>query len=828
MITRVSQHSFHRKRMNLLRKDGSRKNPMPGSIPILAVPPIFSLPISSYLSNTSAGIMVTDDQHQLIWLNEVVLKNTPPQDLANLLYLPFDAVVRHYCVQVAQPVAFAARMQDLVHHKKPYIGWEIAFRNGRYRELSYIPIFDAGVFVGSIWEVIDITKHHTVQQEIQRNEEKFQVVLDNLNAALCETDLNGNITKAYDGFCRMSGMEEEQLIGKNLIDLFVPEEKRPYARLLRQRRLDKNMPLLYEMEIETPHAGRRWVLASATSIRNQDQVATGSMSIYMDITPQKRLQRALEQSREAAEQARQAQREFLANISHEIRNPLTAIIGMSHLLENTPLTAEQREYVGILKLSSDFLLELVGNLLDLSKIEAGKQEVQQREFHLVALLKSLLDIFRLKMGKKPVVLTLEVDPSLRNWLIGDDLLLKQILLNLLTNAEKFTSEGEIAIKVRPEGVSENKLWLTFRVCDTGIGLDQEQWNAVFEDYRQAVRNTSERYGGTGLGLAIVKQLVELQGGRIFVEELPLYRTCFCFTLPYTDTGRSADQRRMAAQGDTYPAPIPAVRFEEAYVLVVEDNMMNRKYISGLLNRAGLRFQLATNGQDALHLLQHRQFDLILMDLRMPGVDGYELAARVRADEMLPNAATPIVAVTASAVEDTADQARLAGINDVLSKPYTPDQLIRILQKFLNEDETALMETPNTNGYQFQSALDTKFLDALYENNLGYASDLFEVFVKTIHEEMAKIKTLLEEKDWEGMGFQVHKLKPNFSMVGLTAIAANMQTLENYLKSNQLNKHLPEIPGLFAEVESALAANMPVVEEELKKMRAFEENGHQHP
>lgn len=793
---------------------------MPGEQADMEVPAIFSLPIATYLRNTNAGIMVTDEAHQLIWLNEVILERTSVGSASDLMYLPFDAVVMHYCPQVSHPVPFALRMQELINQKKPHIGWEIAFRDGQFRELSYIPIFEEGAFRGSIWEVIDVTKHHLLQEEVRRNEEKFRVVLDNLNAALCETDLDGNITRVYEGFCRMSQLAEEQLIGRNLIDLFVPEEKRAYARMLRQRRLENNMPLLYEMEIVVPSGERRWVLASAANIHDREQATTGSMSIYMDITPQKRLQRALEQARESAEQARRNQKEFLANISHEIRNPLTAIIGMAHLLENTELTAEQREYVGILKLSSDFLLELVGNLLDLSKIEAGKLEVQQREFNPVALVRSLLDTFRLKMGQRPVTLTMDIDASLSNWLIGDDLLLKQILLNLLSNAEKFTAEGEIAIKVKPNEEKDGKLWISFRVCDTGIGIEQEQWSAVFEEYRQATRSGGERSNGTGLGLAIVKQLVELQGGRIAVEAIPLYRTCFSFALPFTDTGRSIDQRRPSA---AHPSrPLPNVRFEEAYVLVVEDNIMNRKYISGLLHRAGLHFQLAANGQDALHLLQHRQFDLILMDLRMPGLDGFELATQVRADENQPNAATPIVAVTASAVDDTADQARMAGINDILSKPYTPEQLIRVLQKFLNEDETAFMETPNTNGYQFQPALDIKFLNALYENNLGYASDLFEVFVRTIQEEMGKIKKLLEDKDWEAMGFQVHKLKPNFSMVGLTGIAAKMQTLENYLKSNQLEQHLPEIPGLFGEVEASLDANMPIVEEELKKMRAFEE------
>jgi signal transduction histidine kinase/CheY-like chemotaxis protein/HPt (histidine-containing phosphotransfer) domain-containing protein len=542
----------------------------------------------------------------------------------------------------------------------------------------------------------------------------------------------------------------------------------------------------------------------------------GSMWQVLDISRRQAQQATLEQARQQAEDARGAQKEFLASMSHEIRTPLNVIIGMTHLLEETNLDARQQDYINILKHSSGILLGIISDILDISKIEAGEFQVNQREFNLTTLVQSLRHTFELKLGQRPVKISATIDPSIQNRLVGDDTLLNQILMNLLGNAEKFTPEGEIAIRVSPESWQGDKLWVRFRVCDTGIGISKDKLELIFRNYKQAEQEIRAKYGGTGLGLAISKQLIELQGGTIAVEDLAGYNTCFTFNLPFIDTRKSAVITPGASQHGKQAS------FSGSSVLVIEDNAMNLHYINCLLEKYNVNHQLATNGADALYFLNSRQYDLILIDIRIPGLNGLELANLIRGDEDKPNVATPLVATTAVAMESTFTLARQAGITDILTKPYTPDQLLQVLNKYLNEDETELImeETNNMSGFEFHTDLDVKYLRTLYENNISYAADLFEIFLNTIREELVKIQAMVIARDWEQLKFQVHKLKPNFAMVGLTWISAKMQNLENALVANA---SLPpeEVEALFANIEADVEKFYPIIAAEYDRMKIYQ-------
>lgn len=782
-------------------------------MPLNGAPDIFSLPITAWLNSNSAGLLVTNEKHRCIWVNDAFSRymdgNTP-------LNCTFSELIRYFKPMVADHLPLESKMKALRREKKPWFGWEVPFRDGQIWEINYLPVFNGKTFSGSIWQAVNITRRHNVREEIKRNEEKFRVILNNLNVAMCETDIQGNITRVYESFCRLSGYREDELIGKNITDVFVPEDNRAYARALRKKRLEENMPLVYDMEIKLKDGSNRWILASSANIYDRHGNITGGAGIHMDITDQKKLQQELETARRQAEDAQRAQKDFLASMSHEIRTPLNAIIGMAHLLEETQLDPQQQEYVNILKNSSGILLGIVSDILDISRIEAREIQVNQREFNLRELIQSLRNTFELKLGRRPVKITAELDAALNTWLIGDDVLLNQILINLLGNAEKFTNEGEIAITATQESWQDNKLWIRFRVSDTGIGIKKDKLELIFRNYKQAEGDIREKYGGTGLGLAIVKQLVEIQGGNITVEELPGFNTCFSFNIPFLDS-----RRPLTVNTGKLSRKLLQRSFENARVLVVEDNQMNLRYIMSLLEKYRINYQLATNGPDATWFLESRQYDLILMDIRIPGMNGMELAQKIRADEAQPNVATPVIATTAVAMESTATMARAAGITDILTKPYTPDQLLQIFNKYLNEDETELImeEVQNLSGFEFNNDLDVRYLTDLYESNISYAADLFEIFIRTIRDEIAKLQTMVDNHEWEAMKFQVHKLKPNFAMVGLTWISAKMQELENYLRINQ-DLHSTEICRLFDEITADVNRYYPVVEEEYGKMRDF--------
>ncbi|MFY0254226.1 response regulator [Chitinophaga sp. 30R24] len=750
--------------MKAIGRNSKKKTADSIGMPSEGVPDIFSLPITAWLNNTIAGILVTNEKHRCIWVNNAFTRHI---NSASPLNLSFAGLIRFFKPMVPAHVPLEEKMKSLRRNKKPWFGWEVPFINGQIWEITYLPVYTDKGFAGSIWQAIDITRRYHLQEEIKRNEEKFRVILNNLNAAMCETDTNGNITCVYESFCRLSGYQEEELIGKNITDIFVPEENQAFARALRRKRLEENVPLVYDMEVKL-------------------------------------------------KEARNAQKDFLASMSHEIRTPLNAIIGMAHLLEETHLDAQQQEYVSILKHSSGILLGIVSDILDISRIEAGEIRMNQREFNLRDLIQSLRHTFELKIGRRPVNITAELDASLNTWLIGDDVLLNQILINLLGNAEKFTSEGEIAIRVTLESWQDNKHWIRFRICDTGIGIKKDKLELIFRNYKQAESDIREKYGGTGLGLAIAKQLVEFQGGNIQVEEMPGFNTCFSFNIPFLDS-----RKPLTASTGKRSRKLLHRSFENARVLVVEDNQMNLRYIMSLLEKYNIRYQLATNGPDATWFLESRQYDLILMDIRIPGMNGLELAQKIRSDEQQPNVATPVIATTAVAMESTANMARAAGITDILTKPYTPDQLLQIFNKYLNEEETELImeEVQHLSGFEFNNELDVKYLTNLYENNISYAADLFEIFIRTIREEIAKLNVMVENDDWEQMKFQVHKLKPNFSMVGLTWISAKMQELENLLRINQEASH-DEISCLFDEIREEVNKYYPLVEDDYHKMRDY--------
>lgn len=666
------------------RIKGTRKHPTARSLSADNLA-IFSLPISVLLQNSNAGVLVTDGNHRVIWVN-VVFEQNAGQEAMHIFGMSYTAIIRYFSRMVQHVEDFEQKMRDLRLKKKPYFGWEIILRDGRIYEVSYNPLIEKRRFMGSVWQIVDVSRH--------------------------------------------------------------------------------KMP------------------------RSQ-----------------------LDLARRQAEEARGAQKEFLASMSHEIRTPLNVIVGMTHLLEETDLDPTQRDYINILKHSSGILMGLISDILDLSKIEAGELQVNQREFNLTELVQSLRHTFELKIGQRPVSITAVIDPQLKTWLVGDDMLLNQILMNLLGNAEKFTREGEIAINVKLDSWQEDKCWVTFQVCDTGIGIQKDKLELIFQNYKQAEQEIRENYGGTGLGLAISKQLVELQGGTIVVEEADGFSTCFSFTLPFIDTRKPFVSKARSGHMKRQP------NFSAAKVLVIEDNPMNLRYIISLLEKYNIQHQLATNGPDALYFLDSRLYDLILLDIRIPGLNGLELAVKIRQDESKPNVATPLVATTALAMESTFTQARQAGITDILTKPYTPDQLLQVLNKYLNDDETELiMEEPtNISGFEFHNELDVKYLNTLYENNISYAADLFEIFLKTILDEVVKIRKLVEDRDWEQLKFQVHKLKPNFAMVGLTWITSKMQQLENTLNSNTATPP-EEVEAVFAGISRDLDKFYPIIEQEYERMK----------
>ncbi|HEX2945895.1 MAG TPA: histidine kinase N-terminal 7TM domain-containing protein [Clostridia bacterium] len=397
----------------------------------------------------------------------------------------------------------------------------------------------------------------------------------------------------------------------------------------------------------------------------------GKFLILYDITILEEAIENLKESRKASEAASKAKSEFLATMSHEIRTPLNGIIGMTELLTSSSHSEEEQEYLQTVKSSSSSLLDIVNDILDFSKIEAGKMELEKVEIDLASLLDSTAKSFAHKVKEKALEFTCSADNAIPGKLIGDTVRLRQVLVNLIGNAFKFTEKGRIEVKAALLSCENRQAVVEFSVSDTGIGIPEDKIASLFKSFQQVDSTTTRRYGGTGLGLAIVKRLVEMMNGRIEVESRLGRGSRFIVTVPFEISEKEAAMD--AADTD--------ISFnKDINILLVEDNRANQLLVKKLLEKKDVKVDIAGNGKEALSMLEAKEFNLILMDIQMPEMDGYEATVAIRRNESAVGRHTPIIALTANAAEDDKNACLQAGMDDYLSKPIRSENLYKCIHR----------------------------------------------------------------------------------------------------------------------------------------------------
>lgn len=406
---------------------------------------------------------------------------------------------------------------------------------------------------------------------------------------------------------------------------------------------------------------------------NEGRLVTYRASV-LDITDRKKYEKVLLEGKEKAEEATRAKAEFLSTISHEIRTPLNAIVGIGNLIQKTPLDDLQKEYARILQLSSANLLELVNNLLDLSKLEAEKVKLEKRNFSLNELVEVLLHSFKIRSGEKEIELKKELPEDLSGQLIGDPVKINQILTNLLGNAIKFTKEGHVKLKVEEIERSDKDVLLQFTVCDTGIGIPEDKLNMIFQEFSQASYDVNLEYGGTGLGLTISRKLLQMHGSELHVSSEEGKGSEFSFALRFEF---SAETRPLRSTGSRLTEYLVS---SGARILVVDDNNINLFITSQYLREWGLAHKTVESGELAIKAVKETHYDIVLMDLHMPKMDGYEAARAIR--EICGETQPVIIALSASGRGDVNLKIKSSGIKASVPKPYNPTELQEVMVHFL--------------------------------------------------------------------------------------------------------------------------------------------------
>ncbi len=497
----------------------------------------------------------------------------------------------------------------------------------------------------------------------------------------------------------------------------------------------------------------------------------------------KTVEEEMHKSRMLAEESARSKSDFVANMSHELRTPLGGILGFTDLLKKTDLTPVQRDYLEAISSSGSNLLSIINDILDLSKLDAGKFIIESLPFNITELLHSIQVMFATKAKKKGLQFICTADTAISYSVIGDPMRLTQILVNLIGNAIKFTEKGGVYVNCTVENEDEQTATILFSIRDTGIGIPSDKTETVFERFIQADSNITRKYGGTGLGLAITKQLIELQGGSISLKSNINAGAEFLFSLPYH---KSSGNGHLPFDKDL----IQHLQFDDVKnILIVEDNLMNQKLATVILQNNGFDITIAENGKKAVEILKDIPFDLILMDIQMPIMDGYQATHTIRNELHI---STPIIAMTAHALAGEKEKCIQAGMNDYLSKPFKENDLLIKIARWGNGHNSS----PT---HESKQIIDLSFLMKQTRNNRTFILDMITIFIQQNPKDIATLKVNIEQNDYPLIFRITHTIRNTVGFFGLNQLIGHeLLTIEKLAKSGI---GIEEIKQLSSAVES---------------------------
>lgn len=654
-------------------------------------------------------------------------------------------------------------------------------------------------------------------------------IIEAIRDSLFAIDLLGKITDVNDATLSATDRERGGIKGTSFSQYFTdPAKARKAYRQIFETGHIVDFPLTLK------DGSEKSVLCNGSVYKDDDGAVMGVVIVARDVSEQQKTEYELNEAKllaehatgiaelatgvaEAAQQkaedamnvandALKAKQQFLSNMSHEIRTPMNAIIGFTKVLLKTNLSDKQQEYLSAIKTSGEALIVLINDILDLAKVDAGKISFEQTKFKMDLSVAAMLHLFEPKIREKNLVLTKEYDKRIPAVLIGDPVRLHQIILNLMSNAVKFTSEGGIFVSIKLLSETEDNVVIEFAVKDTGIGIAQSKIKTIFENFQQATSETSRIFGGTGLGLAISKKLVESQGGSIHVKSELGKGSTFSFILKFTKTKELVDMESVTIDFDS--------SIKKVKVLVVEDIALNQLLMKTILEEFGFECDIAINGKIAIEKLLSESYDLVLMDLQMPVMNGFEATDYIR--NTMHNS-VPIVALTADVTTVDLEKCKAVGMDDYISKPVDEKILFNKIMLLVRKPlAKARRKNKEAVKQQVASCINLDYLSRTTRGNTALMMEMISLYIEQTPPYIKAIKNGLKIKDWDVVRAVAHKMIPTFSIVGISQEYEIMaRKIQELAGTNNPGK---EIGELVLKLESVC---MQACEELSRELRTLE-------
>ena len=671
-------------------------------------------------------------------------------------------------------------------------------------------------------------------QNREKEKRAAELIVANYARSLIEASLDplvtisaeGKITDMNEAFSNITERTRKKLTGTDFFDYFTEPQK---ARKVYQEIFANGSVVDYPLTIKDGKLTD--VLFNGSVYKDENGKVLGAVVVARDITDQKIFEKELIEAKVFAELATaiaedekrkaesatrtavnavKAKQQFLSNMSHEIRTPMNAIIGFTKVLLKTDLSGKQKEYLHAIKMSGDALIVLINDILDLAKVDAGKMTFEQIPFKMALSISAMLHLFETKIQEKNLKLIKEYDSRIPEVLIGDPVRLHQIILNLVSNAVKFTSKGKITVSVRLTDEDDEKVTIEFSVSDTGIGIPEEKIGKIFENFAQGSSGTSRLYGGTGLGLAIVRQLVEPQGGSICVKSTVDEGSTFSFILSFKKTNADVEIENDIEELDP--------ENESIKVLVAEDIPLNQLLMRTLLDDFGFECEIAGNGKIAVEKLEMNSYDIVLMDLQMPEMNGFEATAYIR-DKL--NSKIPIIALTADVTTVDLAKCKAVGMNDYIAKPVDEKLLYSKIVGLARKPQATRQNETNEHvaiAAKLQKCIDLDYLIKRTKSNPTLMMEMISAYLEQTPPLIIAMQKSFKNHDWNLLHAAVHKMIPSFSIMGIHNDFENMaKKVQEYATTQEQSEGIQDLVLQLGTVCTQACVELEVEYNKIKKL-----------